>query len=256
MSDSNHRAMADRIIWIDCEMTGLSLRADALVEVAALVTDFELNQLGDGIDVVIKPPAEALEQMDPFVRDMHTTSGLITEFDAGVTLQEAEHIVLDYVRTFVPEPRKAPLGGNTVATDRGFLARDMPDLEAYLHYRIIDVSSIKELSRRWYPRVYFNAPKKSGGHRALADIRESIAELRYYRQAVFVPQPGPDSATAKALATAARHRALSADAGAPDEPVCRPVEGGHNHPWAACTIDDAVPRRRALGPGSCCAWWV
>ncbi len=200
VSDSNHRAMADRIVWIDCEMTGLSLHADALVEVAALVTDFELNQLGEGIDVVVKPPAEALEQMDPFVRDMHTTSGLITEFDAGVTVQEAEHIVLDYIRTFVPEPRKAPLGGNTVATDRGFLARDMPDLEAYLHYRIIDVSSIKELSRRWYPRVYFNAPKKSGGHRALADIRESIAELRYYRQAVFVPQPGPDSATAKALA--------------------------------------------------------
>jgi oligoribonuclease len=139
--------------------------------------------------------------MDDFVRDMHTTSGLIDELDGGVTIKEAEHIVLDYVRTFVPEPRKAPLGGNTVATDRGFLARDMPVLESYLHYRIIDVSSIKELSRRWYPRVYFNAPKKSGGHRALADIRESIAELRYYREAVFVPPPGPDSATAKALAT-------------------------------------------------------
>jgi oligoribonuclease len=201
VSDTNHRAIADRIIWIDCEMTGLSLKSDALVEVAALVTDFELNQLGDGIDVVVKPPDEALEQMDDFVRDMHTSSGLITELDSGVTLQEAEHIVLDYVRTFVPEPRKAPLGGNTVATDRGFLSRDMPVLESYLHYRIIDVSSIKELSRRWYPRVYFNAPKKSGGHRALADIRESIAELRYYRQAVFVPQPGPDSATAKALAS-------------------------------------------------------
>jgi oligoribonuclease len=201
VSDTNHRAIADRIIWIDCEMTGLSLKSDALVEVAALVTDFELNQLGDGIDVVVKPPDEALEQMDDFVRDMHTSSGLITELDSGVTLQEAEHIVLDYIRTFVPEPRKAPLGGNTVATDRGFLSRDMPVLESYLHYRIIDVSSIKELSRRWYPRVYFNAPKKSGGHRALADIRESIAELRYYRQAVFVPQPGPDSATAKALAS-------------------------------------------------------
>ena len=201
VSDTNHRAIADRIIWIDCEMTGLSLKSDALVEVAALVTDFELNQLGDGIDVVVKPPDEALEQMDDFVRDMHTSSGLITELDSGVTLKEAEHIVLDYVRTFVPEPRKAPLGGNTVATDRGFLSRDMPVLESYLHYRIIDVSSIKELSRRWYPRVYFNAPKKSGGHRALADIRESIAELRYYRAAVFVPQPGPDSATAKALAS-------------------------------------------------------
>ena len=192
--------MNDRLVWIDCEMTGLDIERDALIEIACLVTDAQLNLLDEGIDLIIKPPAEALEQMDPFVRDMHTTSGLITEFDAGVTLQQAEHIVLDYIRTFVPEPRKAPLGGNTVATDRGFLARDMPDLEAYLHYRIIDVSSIKELSRRWYPRVYFNAPKKSGGHRALADIRESIAELRYYRQAVFVPQPGPDSATAKALA--------------------------------------------------------
>ena len=202
VSDTNHRAIADRIVWIDCEMTGLSLKSDALIEVAALVTDFELNQLGDGIDVVIKPPAEALEQMDDFVRDMHTTSGLLDELDSGVDpARRPQHIVLDYVREFVPEPRKAPLGGNTVATDRGFLSRDMPELESHLHYRIIDVSSIKELSRRWYPRVYFNAPKKSGGHRALADIRESIAELRYYREAVFVPQPGPDSATAKALAT-------------------------------------------------------
>ena len=200
MSETNNRAIADRIIWVDCEMTGLSLKSDALIEVAALVTDFELNQLGEGVDVVIKPPEDALEQMDDFVREMHTTSGLIDELERGVSLHDAEHLVLDYVRTFVPEPRKAPLGGNTVATDRGFLARDMPLLEAYMHYRIIDVSSIKELSRRWYPRVYFNAPKKSGGHRALADIRESIAELRYYRQAVFVPQPGPDSATAKALA--------------------------------------------------------
>lgn len=200
MSETNHRAIADRIIWVDCEMTGLSLQSDALVEVAALVTDFELNQLGEGVDVVIRPPDEALAQMDDFVRTMHTTSGLIEELAGGVTLKQAEDLVLDYVRTFVPEPRKAPLGGNTVATDRGFLSRDMPDLEQYMHYRIIDVSSIKELSRRWYPRVYFNAPKKSGGHRALADIRESIAELRYYRQAVFVPQPGPDSATAKALA--------------------------------------------------------
>lgn len=199
---ANQRALSDRIIWIDCEMTGLSLRTDALVEVAALVTDFELTVLGDGIDVVIKPPAEAIEQMDEFVRDMHTTSGLLAELDRGVSLAEAQSLVLDYVREFVPEPRKAPLGGNSVATDRGFLARDMPDLEAHLHYRIIDVSSIKELSRRWYPRVYFNAPKKAGGHRALADIKESIAELRYYREAVFVPQPGPDSVTARALAEA------------------------------------------------------
>jgi oligoribonuclease len=193
----------DRLVWIDCEMTGLDLRADALIEVAALVTDFELNQLGDGVDVVIAPPAGALEQMDDFVRDMHTTSGLLEELAGGTTMQDAQEQVLAYVREWVPEPRKAPLGGNTVATDRGFLARDMAELEAHLHYRIIDVSSIKELSRRWYPRAYFSSPKKSGGHRALADIRESIAELRYYREAVFVPQPGPDSATAKAIA--ARH---------------------------------------------------
>jgi oligoribonuclease len=199
----NDRSINDRIVWIDCEMTGLSLEHDALIEVAALVTDFELNQLGDGVDVVIAPPAGALEQMDDFVRDMHTTSGLLDELAGGSTMQDAQEQVLSYVREWVPEPRKAPLGGNTVATDRGFLARDMAELEAHLHYRIIDVSSIKELSRRWYPRAYFGSPKKSGGHRALADIRESIAELRYYREAVFVPPPGPDSATAKAIA--ARH---------------------------------------------------
>ncbi len=197
------RAESDRIVWIDCEMTGLSLTSDALIEVAALVTDFELNQLGDGVDVVIAPPAEALEQMDPFVRDMHTKSGLLEQLPGGTTMATAQEQVLAYIREWVPEPRKAPLGGNTVGTDRGFLARDMAELEAHLHYRIIDVSSIKELSRRWYPRAYFNAPQKSGGHRALADIRESIAELRYYREAVFVPAPGPDSPTARALA--ARH---------------------------------------------------
>jgi len=193
----------DRIVWIDCEMTGLSLERDALIEVAALVTDFELNQLGDGVDLVVKPPAEALEQMDDFVRGMHTTSGLLDELEHGVTLEEAQAQVLAYVREWVPESRKAPLGGNTVGTDRNFLARDMPELESHLHYRIIDVSSVKELARRWYPRAYFNAPAKSGGHRALADIRESIAELRYYREAVFVPRPGPDSAAAKEMA--ARH---------------------------------------------------
>lgn len=197
------RSVNDRIVWIDCEMTGLSLERDALIEVAALVTDFELNQLGDGVDLVIAPPAEALEQMDDFVRGMHTSSGLLEELASGTTMADAQEQVLAYIRQWVPEPRKAPLGGNTVATDRGFLARDMPELEAHLHYRIIDVSSIKELSRRWYPRAYFNSPKKSGGHRALADIRESIAELRYYREAVFVAPPGPDSDTAKGIA--ARH---------------------------------------------------
>ncbi|HET8983361.1 MAG TPA: oligoribonuclease [Pedococcus sp.] len=195
------RALNDRIVWIDCEMTGLSLANDALIEVAALVTDFELNQLGDGVDLVIKPPAEALEQMDDFVRDMHTTSGLLADLDHGIAMDQAQAQVLDYVREWVPEARRAPLGGNTVGTDRGFLARDMPELEAHLHYRVIDVSSIKELSRRWYPRAYFNSPKKAGGHRALADIRESIAELRYYREAVFVPPPGPDTDTVRAIAS-------------------------------------------------------
>ncbi len=191
----------DKVVWIDCEMTGLDLRTDALVEVAALVTDFELNVLGDGVDIVIKPPAAAVDQMPDVVREMHTSSGLLAELVTGVSLDEAEQQVLAYVREHVPEPRKAPLAGNTVATDRAFLGRDMTALEGWLHYRIIDVSSIKELSRRWYPRAYYAAPKKSGGHRALADIRESIEELRYYRAAVFVPQPGPDSDTAKALAS-------------------------------------------------------
>ncbi len=189
----------DRLVWIDCEMTGLSLEDDALIEVAALVTDYELNVLGDGIDVVVKPPAAALEQMNDFVTQMHTSSGLLEELDAGLTLREAEEAVLTYVREFVPEPRKAPLAGNTVGTDRTFLARDMVELESWLHYRVVDVSSIKELSRQWFPRAYFNAPSKHGNHRALADITESIAELRYYREAVFVPAPGPDSETAKAI---------------------------------------------------------
>ncbi|MFG1805973.1 oligoribonuclease [Streptomyces sp. NPDC049040] len=195
--------MNDRMVWIDCEMTGLSLAHDALVEVAALVTDSELNVLGEGVDIVIRPPAEALDTMPDVVRTMHTASGLLDELAGGVALAEAEQIVLDYVRGHVTEPRKAPLCGNSVSTDRGFLARDMPTLEQHLHYRIVDVSSIKELARRWYPRAYFNSPDKNGNHRALADIRESIAELRYYREAVFVPQPGPDTDTARAIA--ARH---------------------------------------------------
>ena len=178
MTSPTDRALADRIVWIDCEMTGLSLETDAIIEVAALVTDFELTVLGEGVDILIAPPAAALEQMNDFVRDMHTTSGLLDDLANGVSLQEAQEQVLDYVRAWVPEPRKAPLGGNTVATDRGFLARDMAELEAHLHYRIIDVSSIKELSRRWFPRAYFAAPAKTGGHRALADLPGSIAALR------------------------------------------------------------------------------
>ena len=208
----------DRIVWIDCEMTGLDLQADALVEVAAVVTDSELNVLGDGVDVVIRPEPAALEQMNDFVRQMHTTSGLLDELDSGTTLEEAQQTVLDYVRTWVPEPGRAPLAGNSVGTDRAFLDRDMPELAGHLHYRIIDVSSIKELSRRWYPRAYFQAPEKNGGHRALADILESIDELRYYREAVFVPQPGPDSATAKAVSARITETSVTQRPAITDEP--------------------------------------
>lgn len=192
--------MNDRMVWIDCEMTGLSVVDDALIEVAALVTDSELNVLGEGVDIVIRPPDAALAAMPEVVRAMHTASGLLGELAGGTTLAKAEQLLLDYVREHVPEAGKSPLCGNSVGTDRGFLARDMPRLESHLHYRVIDVSSVKELARRWYPRVYFNSPEKNGNHRALADIRESIAELRYYREAIFVPPPGPDSDAAKRIA--------------------------------------------------------
>ncbi|WP_225754004.1 oligoribonuclease [Actinotalea sp. Marseille-Q4924] len=190
----------DKIVWIDCEMTGLDLARDALIEVAAVVTDSELTVLGEGVDVVVTPPPEALEQMDPFVRAMHTTSGLLEALPGGTTLADAQEQVMTYLRAWVPEAGKAPLAGNSVGTDRAFLERDMPDLVGHLHYRVIDVSSIKELARRWYPRVYFASPEKNGGHRALADILESIDELRYYRAAMLVPQPGPDSTAAKDIA--------------------------------------------------------
>jgi oligoribonuclease len=181
-------------------MTGLNLANDALVEIACVVTDGELNELDEGIDLVIKPPAEALDHMPEVVREMHTASGLLNELAGGMTLGEAQDQLLGYVRGHVHEPKKAPLCGNSIATDRAFLARDLPRLDEYLHYRMIDVSSVKELARRWYPRVYFASPAKVGGHRALADIKESITELRYYRQAVFVPMPGPDTATAREIA--------------------------------------------------------
>ena len=180
-------------------MTGLDTVNDALIEVAALVTDSELNILGDGVDVVIKPDDAALAQMNDFVRDMHTRSGLLKELPAGKTLAEAEEAVMAYIRKWVPDVRKAPLAGNSVGTDRVFLARDMPAVVEHLHYRVIDVSTIKELARRWFARAYFQAPAKLGGHRALGDIKDSIDELRYYREAVFVPAPGPDSATAQEI---------------------------------------------------------
>jgi oligoribonuclease len=190
----------DRLVWIDCEMTGLDIERDALIEIACLVTDAELNLFDEGVDVIIKPPAEALASMPEVVREMHTTSGLLAELPSGITLAEAQDIVLGYVREHVAEPKKVPLCGNSIATDRWFIARDMPELDAYLHYRMVDVSSIKELARRWYPRAYYASPAKHGGHRALADIKESVQELRYYRDAVFVPRPGPDSVTAREIA--------------------------------------------------------
>jgi len=200
VNSSSSGTSADRIVWIDCEMTGLDIGTDALVEVAVVVTDSELNVLGEGVDVVICPPPAAVEQMGDFVREMHTTSGLLVDLPTGATLAEAEAAVLEYVRAWVPEPRKAPLAGNSIGTDKGFLERDMPGLIDHLHYRVIDVSSIKELARRWYPRVYYASPEKNGGHRAFADILESIDELRYYRAALLVAQPGPDSKESKAIA--------------------------------------------------------
>lgn len=193
--------MADLLVWIDCEMTGLDLGKDKLIEVAALVTDPELNVLGEGVDLVIHADDASLDAMPPVVRDMHAKSGLTEEVRRSViTMAEAEEQVLAYVKEFVPNPRTAPLCGNSIATDRGFLARDMPALDSFLHYRMIDVSSIKELCRRWYPRVYFGQPPKGLAHRALADIRESIRELEYYRRTIFVPLPGPDVEAAKAIA--------------------------------------------------------
>ncbi|CAN3702131.1 Oligoribonuclease [Microbacterium sp. MM2322] len=193
----------DRLVWIDCEMTGLDLAVDELVEIAVVVTDFELNVLDPGFQIVIKPDDSALDNMGEFVTDMHRSSGLLDEIPHGVSLADAEFQALEYIQRFAPVEGKAPLAGNTIGTDRMFLAKYMPRVDRWLHYRNVDVSSIKELSRRWYPRAYFQAPAKHGGHRALADIRESIRELAYYRAAVFVPQPGPTSDEAKVVSASA-----------------------------------------------------
>ncbi|WP_313356375.1 oligoribonuclease [Microbacterium sp.] len=190
----------DRLVWIDCEMTGLDLSVDELVEIAVVVTDFELNLLDPGFQIVIKPSDAALANMNDFVTEMHRTSGLIDEIPNGVSLADAEEQTLAYIKRFVPLERKAPLAGNTIGTDRMFLATYMQSVDQYLHYRNVDVSSIKELARRWYPRVFFQAPEKNGGHRALADILESIRELRYYRSAVFADAPGPSSEQARDIA--------------------------------------------------------
>jgi oligoribonuclease len=196
--------VTDALVWIDCEMTGLDATTDVLVEIAVIVTDAELNVLDPGLDIVIATDPSKLEGMDEVVQEMHTGSGLLTAIAAATTtLEEAEQQVLEYVKRWVPERRKAPLCGNSIATDRTFIARYMPTLDDHLHYRMVDVSSVKELARRWYPKAYYNAPAKHGGHRALADILESVTELRYYRAAILVPQPGPDTTAAKAAAAAA-----------------------------------------------------
>ena len=192
--------ISENLVWIDCEMTGLNPEADCLVEVAVVITNSELEILDAGLDVVIKPRADSWANMNDFVRNMHTESGLIYEVENGLELDEAEQVILDYIKRFVPNAKEAPLAGNTIGTDRMFINKYMPNLDQHLHYRNIDVSSIKELTRRWYPRVYFQLPKKDGGHRALADILESIQELQYYRQTVMVPVPGPSTDEAKAAA--------------------------------------------------------
>jgi len=195
--------MSDALVWIDCEMTGLNPDTDVLVEIAVVITDSDLTPLDEGIDIVIAATPQQLVAMDEVVHEMHTSSGLLDAIRASsTTVKQAEEQVLDYVKRFVPDRRKAPLCGNSIATDRTFITRYMPELDDHLHYRMIDVSSIKELARRWYPRAYFNAPAKDGGHRALADILESINELRYYRATVMVPAPGPDTEAARAAAAA------------------------------------------------------
>jgi len=188
------------LVWIDCEMTGLDVANDALIEVACVVTDSELNIKGEGVSVVIRPSDEAVEGMSDFVRAMHVESGLLPELPHGITMAEAQEKVLAYIKEHVPVAGKSPLAGNTVGMDRMFLERDMPEIIGHLHYRVVDVSSIKELVRRWYPRVFFQAPAKTGGHRALGDILDSITELRYYRETVLTPLPGPDSDQARAAA--------------------------------------------------------
>ena len=197
---SKQMTTSDPLVWIDCEMTGLELSTDALIEVAVVVTDYDLKPLAEGIDVLIRPPADALERMGDYVRNMHTSSGLLTELEGGLTMEAARKTVLDYVTSLVPEPRTAQLAGNSVGTDKAFLARDMPELIEHLHYRIVDVSSLKELAKRWYPRTFFHAPKKAGGHRALADILESIDEMRYYRAVLFPHGEGPSSQECKEAA--------------------------------------------------------
>lgn len=250
---TEREAKDEKLVWIDCEMTGLELGRDALIEIAVLVTDSELNVLDEGLDIVIGCADDVLETMVPFVQQMHQTSGL-TELvrQSTVTLGQAERQVLDYIKRFVPEPRTAPLCGNSIATDRGFIMRDMPELDAHLHYRMIDVSSIKELARRWYRRVYFGQPAKGLAHRALADIHESVQELRYYRATIFVPPPGPTSeqAAAAAAAVLGDSAATAGLGGAADSG--QPADGELTDPTnplaAAAVLGAAAGAASAAGP--------
>ena len=199
MAETKDDVQGSRLVWIDCEMTGLNPQQDQIVEIACIVTEPDLTEVDDGITIVIKPDDAPLANMDEVVVKMHNDSGLIHEIPNGTTLDDAQTRVLDYVKSHIPEARKAVLAGSSVYVDRMFLANYMPELDAHLHYRLVDVSSIKELTKRWYPKAYYNTPEKTGNHRALADIRESIAELRYYRDAVMVPLPGPSTSEAKEL---------------------------------------------------------
>lgn len=189
----------DPLVWIDCEMTGLDLELDELIEIAVIVTDFNLEPFDSGIDLLIKPSPEALENMGDFVRQMHTNSGLLAELDNGLSIEDACAQVMEYIKRFVPEAGKAPLAGNSVGTDKTFLQKQMPQLVEYLHYRVVDVSSLKELSSRWYPRVYGMAPEKFGNHRALGDIQDSLNELRFYRAALFPTDEGPTAEQLKEI---------------------------------------------------------
>ena len=209
--------MKEPLVWIDCEMTGLDVDRDALIEVAVVITDADLNIVDDGIDVLITPPQEALDGMNDFVRNMHTTSGLLDDLAQGTTMEEAQKQVLDYIRHYVPQPRKALLAGNSVGTDKMFLEANMPEVIDHLHYRLIDVSSIKELAKRWHRKAFEEAPEKHGGHRALADILESIQELEYYRRVLFPREPvtreQAREAAAEAVALGIPQRGVS--------PTCR-----------------------------------
>jgi oligoribonuclease len=212
--NSTVSAVRDELVWIDCEMTGLDLTTDRLIEIAVLVTDADLNILGEGIDIVIHTDDQALSSMIDVVKDMHSRSGLTEEVRSSIVdVAAAEELVLDYIRTHVKQAKTAPLAGNSIATDRGFIARDMAKLDEFLHYRMIDVSSIKELCRRWYPRVFYAKPEKGMTHRALADIRESIRELDYYRRTLFVPAPGPTSEQAQLVAASLAPRTPVGDGG-------------------------------------------